>query len=81
MNSGCELSDEKKKQETHHCDDRPPSTKFYLVKRAVIIAEDLPQGVFAFTATLMLQRQKRRTVHTHMGNWPLKRDTQCEVGL
>ncbi len=53
--------------DTHQCDDGPPSMKFHLVKRSVIIAEDLPQEVFAFTAALVLRRQKRCTVHTHRG--------------
>ncbi|XP_058628086.1 vascular endothelial growth factor Ab isoform X2 [Onychostoma macrolepis] len=41
-------------------------------------AEDLPQEVFAFTAALVLRRQKRCTVHTQRENWPLKCDTHCE---
>lgn len=51
------------RREGHQRDDGPPSAKFHLVKRSVIIVKDLPLGVFAFTAALLRWGQKRCT-HT-----------------
>lgn len=66
------------RRESHQCDDGPPSTKFHLVKRSVIIVKDLPLGVFAFTAALVRWGQKRCTL-THGSNCPVKPDICCEV--